>query len=298
MNVKMLLQIGAENLSKTHIKNAISETYILLSFSINKTKEFLLAHPDYSVNKQDEKKFLKSIKKRVSEMPIAYIIGHKEFYGFDFEVNKHTLIPRPETEMLVEETLKLSHGNTNIIDIGTGSGNIIISIAKQLKSQEVKDEKQKFFGIDTSQKTLAVAQRNAKIHNVYDKIKFLRGNLLKPILKLFTANYSLKTASCIIVANLPYLSQKIYSAMNRSVKDFEPKKALLSGEYGLDHYCELFGQTATMEMKYQQKITILLEISPEQKTNIEKEIPKRFVHAKISFRKDLSQKWRLVCIQI
>ncbi|KKS53992.1 MAG: Release factor glutamine methyltransferase, partial [Candidatus Magasanikbacteria bacterium GW2011_GWA2_42_32] len=142
--------------------------------------------------------FKKLIARRAKGEPIAYLIGHKEFYGLDFEINKNVLIPRPETELMVEEVVKkIDRLKIILIDVGTGSGCIPIAILKTIKNTATI----KCFAIDISPGAIATAKRNAKKHNV--KIKFLHGNLLEPMMSQLT-QYSKKN-KIIITANLPYL---------------------------------------------------------------------------------------------
>ncbi len=221
---------------------------------------------------------------------MAYILGHKEFYGLDFKVNKNTLIPRPETELLVEEILKLKPKDKNIIDIGTGSGNIIISLAKNIKNNNT------FWGVDISPKALSVARYNAKKNKAEKRIKFIKSDLLNFILK--SKNHKLKTKELIIVANLPYLSQKIYSSAMPDVKNYEPKSALLSGPDGLNHYKKLLRQIRSLKKSYPAlDVSCYMEISPEQKTILEKIIKNLFLSSKMEFKKDLARKWRLAIMK-
>ncbi|HRY82234.1 MAG TPA: peptide chain release factor N(5)-glutamine methyltransferase [Candidatus Moranbacteria bacterium] len=268
---------------------------LIIAHALKKSREFILAHPEYNLNKKQEERIKKYVKRRLKHEPIAYILGQKEFYGLDFKVNKHVLIPRPETEHLVEEVLKISPKNSTIIDLGTGSGNIIISLAKNLKTRN------KFIGIDISKKALCVAEYNAKKNKVDKKIKFIQSDLLN---YFFTKSQKLKANKLIIVANLPYLSEIIYSKTSPDVKNFEPKSALLSGIDGLNHYEKLFRQIKKLEAKSYPpageagKLKAILEISPEQKQKISKLIKKYFPKAKVEFQKDLAGKWRVASFEI
>lgn len=276
---------------------------ILIAHSLGKTREFVLTYEDYEIPTLQIKNLKFKISRRVKGEPIAYIIGHKEFYGLDFIVNANTLVPRPETEMLVDSIINnqktINNQDVRIIDVGTGSGNIIISIAKILErgtwNVERADEI-KYFAIDISAEALKVAKKNARLHGVEKKIKFLQGNLLLPF---FVELKKLKAKNLIIVANLPYLSKEIYQSAPADVKNFEPKTALYSSENGLAHYRKLFEQINYLLITgYQLPINIFLEISPEQKTLITKMIKNIFPSAKIEFKKDLAGKWRVCAIEI
>jgi len=232
---------------------------------------------------------------------MAYILGHKEFYGLDFKVTKDTLIPRPETEHLVEVVtgnLKLVNRKKNnkvtILDIGTGSGNIIISVAKELKNSKLPFTNYQLLATDISKKALRVARHNAKKHNVNEQIKFLKGSLLSPILntKYLPRRQAGKTQNAIIVANLPYLSQKIYEGTMPDVKNFEPRSALLSENNGLAHYEKLFNQIRKL-LLFVDHCLLIIEFSPEQKPALQKLIEYHFPAWRPKFQKDLAGKWRV-----
>jgi release factor glutamine methyltransferase len=296
---------------------------LIISRAIEKPREFVLAHPESIVRRAQESKIKRFIKRRENNEPLAYILENKEFYGLNFKVNKYTLIPRPETELLVELATKNILQTTNypaesrprqsggklqtILDVGTGSGNIIISMANLMehKTWNIKQEKINinYFATDISKSALKIAKYNARKNNVAKKIKFIQGNLLTPIIK--NKKYFMFHVSCsmIIVANLPYLSKNIYSKTSPDVKNFEPKSALLSSNNGLFHYEKLFKQIGILKTKNQKlppkadpplaEKTVFLEFSPEQKKPLEKMILGTFPGAKMKFHKDLAHKWRV-----
>jgi len=248
-----------------------------------------LTHPEMRLNKKQKQLLHKMSARRLKNEPLAHILGHKEFYGLDFKVTRHTLIPRPETELLVEEIIKLRPKNSTIIDVGTGSGNIIISLCKNIKN------KNNYYGIDISEKALRVAKYNTRKHGVDKKIIFIKGDLLKP----FILNSKFEIRNFIIVANLPYLSNKIYNSAKPDVKNFEPKIALSGGDNGLDYYKKLFKQIKTLkENCFMFHVLCYMEISPEQKLKLEKMVQKYFPGSKLAFQKDLARKWRIASFSI
>ncbi len=276
---------------------------LLIANAIKKSREFVLTHPEYSLNNFQFSIFNFQIKRRINHEPLAYILGHKEFYGLDFKVNKNTLIPRPETELLVELTLKKIQNtkyqmpNTAIIDIGTGSGNIITSIAKAMENFQFPISNFQFFGVDTSKKALDIAKYNARKNKVNKKIKFLKGNLLEPFSKIQATNYKLQNT--VILANLPYLSKKIYASASIDVKKYEPKSALFSKNDGLNHYEKLLKQIKKNRLSNpNSQISALLEISPEQKNKLQNITEKIFPEAKITFHKDLSRRNRVCELEL
>jgi release factor glutamine methyltransferase len=252
---------------------------LLIAAAIKKPREFVLAHPEHIFTKAQISRLKFQIARRARHEPLAYILGHKEFFGLSFKVTKDVLIPRPETELLVEKVLQFRPVNKNIIDIGTGCGNIIIALAKKLKY------KNKLFAIDASEKSLSIAKRNAKFHGVYKKIKFLQGKFLDPL-----ANEVLLDS--IVIANLPYLSQKIYATVSADIKKYEPRSALLSRNNGLSHYKKLLEQINRSAF-LDSGLSVFIEFSPEQKKGLHSLAQKLLPGSKISIHKDLSHRWRI-----
>lgn len=242
---------------------------LLLGMVLHKDRSFLLAHPEYKLPQTQRKRFEKLVRRREQHEPLAYILGEKEFFHLSFSVNRFTLIPRPETELMVEEALnvlstkkKLSHRKkTVVIDIGTGSGCILISVVKNFLEERKTSSSFSFIALDTSRRALQVAKKNAKQHKVEREITFLQSNLLKVLEKELTSFDEI-----IILANLPYLSETLYQKTAPTVRNFEPKTALVSGQDGLDHYRKLLQQVT--QVKLQGKVQFLLEISPEQKKKL------------------------------
>jgi methylase of polypeptide subunit release factors len=156
----------------------LAELDLLVSFVLKKPVEFVLSHPEFKLTKGYEEKIKELIKRRKNGEPLAYIVKKKEFFGLELSVNKNVLIPRPETEILVEEVLDelgKSKGKIAVLDIGTGSGNIIISLSKNLIRQSVRSMKNiKFLATDISKKALTVAKKNAKTYTQDKKIKLPR----------------------------------------------------------------------------------------------------------------------------
>lgn len=283
---------------------------LILARILKKPREFVLAHPEFIIPTTDNKRLTTLIKRRIKGEPVAYILGEKEFYGLNFKVNKNVLIPRPETEQLVELALnKLTTNNlqqTTIVDIGTGSGNIIISLVNKLTTNNQRLTTYKFFATDISIDALKVAKQNAKLHKVEKKINFLRGDLLTPAIKNLSNVKS--QGSIVITANLPYLSPALYRSSHISARMYEPKKALLGGKMGLELYEKLLkqinkivnGQLSQPKTgpPLAEIVSCFLEISPEQKPAMQKLVKKHFTNAKIIFHKDLAGKWRVCQIEI
>lgn len=257
------------------------ETEILAAFLINKDRAFLLTHPEINLSPTVCKKFLKLEKVRLANWSIAVLIGEKEFYGLKFSVNKHVLVPRPETEMIIDEIRQLKAIKPLIIDLGTGSGAIITTLAKNIKSNGAK-----FMAVDISASALKVAKENAKLNGVNKIIKFYHGNLLLPILK------SLPGQNLIIAANLPYLT-KDQIKNSPSIKH-EPRLALDGGKDGLKFYKLLFKQ---LKLVNYNSLYLIIEIDPAQ-TNILKTLIKvNFPLANVKILRDYSGRNRLILLR-
>lgn len=254
------------------------EAEILLAFVLKKSRVFLLTNPQQKISQTKIKNYQNLIKKRTKNWPIAYLIGQQEFYGLNFKVTPDTLIPRPESEMIVdiinEETQRKQ--GTNIIDVGTGSGCLIISLAKQLGTNF------NYYGLDISKPALKIANKNAKNNQV--NIIFKESNLLNKLPK--------QTGTSFLAANLPYLTKEQIKR-EKSIK-YEPKTALYGGLDGFDYYRSLFEQINTRaDLK---NFFLIIEIDPTQKKIAKKEGKKYFPSAQIQSIKDLRKKERFLII--
>lgn len=287
--LKQLLYETITELKNHKIKNSELEAEILLSFVLKKSREFILTHLEYKLNCYEKKKLEKAVKERLKNQPIAYITSKKEFYKLDFYVNKNVLIPRPETEIIVDETLdiikKYKNKKTNVIDIGTGSGAIIIAIAKNAPDNN-------FFSTDISRKALNVARKNAKKYKLDKKIKFLKSDLLKSIIKnpKYLKNLNNPNNPLIIIANLPYLTKQEFQK-EKSIQS-EPKIALISGKDGLKHYEKFFKQ-----LKNFQNFTVFIEFNPHQTKKINEIVKQNIPKTKIKIKKDLAGLNRMMIIK-
>ncbi len=278
------------------------ETEILISFLLGKRREFLMTHPETSISLAIYKKFKELEKKRLKNWPIAYLIGSKEFYGLNFKVTPAVLMPRPETEMIVDEIIEMVKGRTNnvseqraiphIIDLGTGSGAIISATGSEIRRLfPIQFKNIKLSAVDISATALKIAKQNAKTHELNSKIKFYHGSLLAP-LKLETKKLTRQTL--IIAANLPYLTPaqiKKSPSISR-----EPRLALDGGRDGLKYYRQLFQELSSVLKKQNFSFRILCEIDPGQSRPIIMLAKKILPQAQAVIKKDLAKKNRLVII--
>lgn len=222
-----------------------------------------------------------------SSKPSQYSKGWVEFYKLKFKVNPDVLIPRPETELLVDEVLKFvsqlqttSYKLPAILDIGTGAGNIAVAVANNLPSQS----KAKIIASDISQKAIAVARQNAKLNSVDNKIEFTQSNLIENVL----------TEPDVIVTNLPYIPSARIPYLDSSVKDYEPHLALNGGDDGFGLYRKLFIQ---IKEKGWQPRLIIGEIDYTHGELAANEAQKYFPEALIEIRKDLAHLQRILLIR-
>jgi len=259
------------------------ETEILACFVLDKSKEWLISNLDQEFPKDKVKNLNKLVKRRLAYEPIAYLVNTKEFYALDFKVNKRVLIPRPETELLVDLALKdiNKHRYSNIIELGTGSGCISVAIAKNTS-------KTKISATDICKRALKVAQFNAKKHKVVNKIDFVQSDIF--------ANPKLPRKHDLIIANLPYLDTDMKNLLKSSdskALKFEPRKALDGGTDGTKIYQQLFKEIKEKEIKFK---LMLIEIGGQHSEKMKKLAQQAFPNKKIEIIKDLATKNRILKI--
>ena len=218
MNTLKLINEGSYKLKQSDIISHQLDSEILLSKVLNKTRENLLINLEQNIDGKNVKKFEKLILRRSLDEPIAYILKKKEFWSKTFVISNDTLIPRPETELMVEKLVCIyKKKKINILDIGTGSGCILISLLSELKQSNC-------IGIDISKKTIKIAIKNSKKNNQKNNIKFLNRSLSNFYHKKFD----------LIVSNPPYIRTRDIKNLDNSIKYYEPKIALDGGNDGLD----------------------------------------------------------------
>ncbi len=300
MTIQQALKISSEKLRHYNIPSASLDAEVLLLEALrrcgkNVEKSWLYINNDYALNKIEEKQFNDFLNQRIKQKPIAYIIGYKEFYGYNFFVNKNVLIPRPETEFIVEEVLKIINKNGNIkdkfnlIDIGTGSGCIIISILNELNKNKKNSIINYAIANDISKKAIKIAKTNAFKYKLDGKINFIAGDLKNAINQ---KTFSLPK-KIIITANLPYIKDIDHKILPESIKDYEPKIALLGGKDGLDRIRRLIREISKIEKK-KAAIFLIIEADSKQISKIKKMLESELHNANIKTARDLNQKKRIV----
>ena len=251
MNTLDLLNNGSKKLKYKGIKSSQIDSEILLSNILGKSRENILINLDKKIDSNDIMKFNNFIERRSLKEPIAYILKEKEFWSKNFVVNKSTLIPRPETELMVEKLSKIYYGKKIfILDIGTGSGCILISLLSELKNSIG-------MGVDISTKALKIAKINALRHEVNHKLRFEK----KCFSKIFYKKFDL------IVSNPPYIDQRKINKLDDDIKKFEPLIALNGGNDGLDVITKVIYKAKEI---LKIKGTLALEIGNEQLIKVSK----------------------------
>lgn len=232
MNVKEVLASSVEYFKKHNIENPRLDAEVLMAYVLDKERIQLYVDFDLPLQKEELDRYRELVYRRAHHIPVAYLTGIKEFMSLEFEVDRNVLIPRPETEQLVESIIEYCQENNktvpNIVDIGTGSGVIAISLAHYIDEARV-------LGIDISDTALEIAGRNVKKHGLADRVKLVQGNILEPLIKIGKDNVD------IVVSNPPYIDDEEYQALSQEVKK-EPRIALAGGSDGLEFYRKLIPQ--------------------------------------------------------
>ena len=250
MNYLDAINFGNKILKFKKINTYSLDTELLLSKVLNCTREQLLINLNKKIKKNKFNKFISLISRRVTNEPIAYIFKKKEFWKYNFKVNNQVLIPRPETEIIVEQVLKQSNLNNSkiILDIGTGSGCLLLSIIK---------ERPNFYGIaiDICRKVLNVAKYNAKMHQLENKVKFINIDIDKFIYNKYD----------FIVSNPPYIKNIDLKRLDNNVKHFEPIIALSGGSDGFSEIKKIILKSKKLLKKNGK---LIFEIGNNQNKNV------------------------------
>ena len=250
MNIENILNEGINILQKNKIANPQLDSEILLSNSIKRDKKHIILHPKEVLNSEQLGKFKSLIERRKKGEPIAYLINKKEFWKDEFFVNKDVLIPRPDSELIIEQVLKINSKDNQlqILDIGTGSGCILLSILK---------ERSNFYGtgIDISKKSINVSKFNAKQLNLTNRVKFFHSS----VDNFNNGKYD------IIVSNPPYIEQLSLKYLEKDVVNFEPKLALSGGFDGFSKIRKVINKASILIKKNGK---FILEIGFNQKNKV------------------------------
>lgn len=286
--VKYQLETKTKLLKKNLIKSPKLEARLLLAKVLNKTFNWTFTNLEEKISKEEIFSYERLIIKKLKNFPTAYLIGNKEFWSMKFKVNRNALIPRPETEIIIEEIKKSFDikKSFSILDLGTGTGCILLSLLNEFKNA-------KGIGTDKNLKIIKLAEKNAQNNNLFGRSKFLNlnWNQKKTFKKLLRINGSFfgKKKFNLIVSNPPYLLKQDMRILMPEVL-YEPKMSLYGGLDGLQSYKEIIPELKNILTKHG---SIFFEINPVNFENIKK-ILKQNNFEDIKYIKDLSQKKRFV----
>ena len=252
--VQEILQKNYKDLLNHNIQTAKIDSEVILANILNTSRINLITKQDITLNKEQEDLFSKLVERRKQKEPVAYILNKKEFWNENYFVDKRVLIPRPETEILIELLLKKIKDKNKaykVLDLGCGSGCLLISFLKEM-------QKSQGMGVDISSNALEVAKKNIELHNLNNRAKLVRLDLLT----LHT-----KDKFDVIFSNPPYLSSSDYAKLSDDVKNFEPKQALVGGFNGVLYYKKIIAlaQSALKKNGY-----LALELGDRQYRTISK----------------------------
>ena len=279
-------QWGIECLKDSGVVNPRLDAEILLAYCIHGDRSKIYLHHDKRIDREEYERYINYIRRRMEREPVAYITGYKEFRSLSFKLTKAVLIPRPETEILVEEMVKeytkiKENGHLlRILELGTGSGIIAVSLAKEIAHSSI-------IATDISLEIIKLAKDNAQSHGVNNKISFFVGRFLQTIKKNNTYfNY--------IVSNPPYLSEYDWEDAQPEIKEYEPPDSLLGGKDGMDFYRIIVNDVPKL-LKYHG--WLILEVGMGQAGKVSDMIKKSGAYSKVVLINDLSGIPRVVKAQ-
>ncbi len=285
--VKEILKVTTDYLNLKGIDSPRLSAEILLAHQLNLTRVKLYLNFDQPLRQGEVEGYRSLIRRRLNKEPVQYITGIQEFWSMDFSVGPGVLIPRPESEIIVEQVLSLYEGgepgtgmHPKILDLGTGSGALAVSLAKELESAHI-------FATDITEVSLDFAKGNAARHGVESRIELLRGDLWAPIL-----DYG--AAFDVIVSNPPYIAAEEYDALPQEVRDYEPRTALDGGPDGMV-YIERIIKDAPGYLD--PGGWLLIEMDPDQTPGAKDLIEEITGYEKCEIVKDYSHRLRVVKVQ-
>lgn len=280
MTIREAIRKGTIELKTNNIEEPNIKARLLMQAILNKDRQYLLVYDSEKLKKSQEEKYLKSIDELIDGKPLQYITHSQEFMKMNFFVNEDVLIPRPDTEILVEEVIDIckNRNKVKILDLCTGSGAIAVSLAKYLKNSEV-------VASDISKKAIAISKKNAKSNKVEDRITFIESDLFKKIKK---EKYD------VIVSNPPYIKKRVIKSLNKEVQK-EPSIALDGGEDGLEFYRKIINESYNY-LKFGGYLC--LEIGYDQKQEVVDLIKKENKYLSVYTKKDFGGNDRIVIAQI
>ena len=283
MQLKAALTAAVERLESAEIGSPRLNAETLLMFVLGVNRAYLYAHPELELNLEEQSNYDDAIAQRATGMPSQYITGHQEFWGLDFVVTPAVLIPRPETEHLVETVLAIIReqdqqlaNELKVVDVGTGSGCVALSLATELPFAQI-------YATDVSEQALEIARANAVRLQLANRVRFLHRDVLKAVVGRSDRGPSTRADVAagenepefrdfdVVVSNPPYVAYSEADKVQRSVKEFEPQAAVFAGEHGLDIISRLIAEAhaalrsggwLAMEIGYSMRDAVVELLSP------------------------------------
>jgi len=281
--IKETVGEGIKKLKKREFNNPFLEAYMILEYLLNKEKLFLITHENEEIEEETYKRYLKLIEKRNTGYPIQYIVHNQEFMGINFYLDEDVLIPRPDTEVLVENAIKIAksdyfpHKNIKALDIGTGSGAIAVSFGYYCRDAEV-------LGVDINPKAVEAAKKNVKI-NKLDNVNIVKGDIFMEKFDFPIEKYD------IIMSNPPYIKTEEIEALQLEVSQYEPKNALDGGDSGLKFHSQIL---KIIPNYLNDKSVLIIEIGWDQAEEVVNIMRKIKGFKKVEVKKDIAKKDRIV----
>lgn len=282
-----LLKVTAGYLKDKQIENPRLTSEVLLSHQLNISRIAIYLNLDQPLNDSEISGYRELVRRRLLREPVQYITGLQEFWSLEFKVDPKVLIPRPESEILIEEAIALFETTSDhedqthkILDMGTGCGALAIALAKEIRNSQI-------WATDLSQGAVNIARQNAEKHGVLDKIEFSQGNLWQPLMDE-GATFNL------IVSNPPYVKAEEYNHLPPEVRDHEPRIALDGGKGGVYYIQKIIEGSPDF---LDPGGWLLLEMSPDQTSRALKMLASTDAFENMSQIKDYSHRYRAVCAQ-
>jgi release factor glutamine methyltransferase len=268
--MRELLRQSMADLEEAGVETPQLDAELMLAHALGTVRSQLYAQPDRSLDTETEESFQALVSRRKAREPVAYIIGHKEFYGLDLLVDQRVLIPRPETETLVEVALTIARQRqfSLLAEVGVGSGAVAIALAVNLPQVQI-------YATDSSPDALAVAEENCRRHQVLDRVHLLHGDLLEPLPEPVE----------LIASNPPYVSRDELKTLEPEITDYEPVQALDGGADGLAQVRRLLEQAAPC---LEPSGLLCLEIGATQALAVNEIVRREFPSATVAVVRDLA----------
>lgn len=280
MTIKQAITKGMIMLKSNNVESPKLKARLLLQYVLDKPRQYIIVYDNKEIDKQQQWQYFVNIEKLTKGIPLQHITHRQEFMKMDFFVDENVLIPRPDTEILVEEVIKIAqkYNSPRILDLCTGSGAIAVSLAKYIENSQIT-------AVDISTKAISVAKLNAKNNNVENQITFVESDLFKQLPK---EKYD------IIVSNPPYIKKEIIKSLDKEVQN-EPKIALDGGYDGLDFYRKIINN-ADEFLKFTGYVC--LEIGYDQKDDVLELFESKGKYVDATCKKDLFDNDRVVIARL